>query len=79
MKQADGIAAAANAGDTGVGQATLGGEDLLACLDADDALKIAHQHGVRVRPDHRADDVVGGFHGGDPVPDGLAGGILQGA
>jgi len=37
----------------------------------------AHHHGVGVRPGSRAQDVVRGFHVGDPVANSLACGILQ--
>ena len=37
----------------------------------------AHHHGVRVRPRGGAEDVVRRLHVGHPVPDGLAGRVLQ--
>ncbi len=47
-------------------------------LLADHGMEIPHQHRVGVRAGHRAEDVVGGLHVGDPVADRLAGGVLEG-
>jgi hypothetical protein len=45
---------------------------------ADDALEVAHQHGIRVRAGRRAEDVEGRFDVGHPVAHGLVQGILEG-
>ena len=74
----DGVAPAANAGDNGIGQGTGQGRDLLPRLPADDGLELPHHGRIRVRSDGGTDEIVGGVHVGDPVPDGLAGGVLQG-
>ena len=62
---------------TPVGQAPLGGLDLLADLVADGALQVAHQRRVGRRADGRADHVVGVPHVGHPVADGGADGLLE--
>ena len=61
----------------GGGQAPLAGEDLLAGLDPDHPLEIAHHHRVGVRAGHRADDVEGVVHVGHPVTHRLVDGILE--
>ena len=78
VEGADGVAAAAHAGDHGVGQAPFGIEDLLPSLASDDGLEVADEHGIRVRADHAANKVVGGFHVGDPVANGLVDSVLEG-
>src|SRR5947209_19883256 len=50
MKEADGVRAAADAGDERVGQASFLFENLRARLAADDALEVAHHARVRVGP-----------------------------
>src|SRR5713101_2222557 len=50
MKQSDRVTAATDAGNEQIGQPLLALKDLAACLDPDDALKIAHHHGVGMRP-----------------------------
>ncbi len=49
-----------------------------ACLVADHPLQVAHELRERMRPDHRADDVVGVGHRGRPVAQGVVHGFLQG-
>ena len=58
VKEADGVRSAADAGDQHVGQASLGGQNLLARLVADDALEVAHDARVGVRPQRRAEQIV---------------------
>ena len=79
VEQADGIGAPAHAGDQGVRQLAGLLEALLARLAADHGLEVAHQHRVRVRPGHGADDVEGIVHVGDPVAHRLVHGVLEGA
>ena len=59
------------------GSAPSARQRLLARLVADHPLKVAHERRIGRRPDHRADDVVGRAHVGDPVPDRRADGLLQ--
>ena len=77
VEQPHRVGAAADAGDDGVGQPADEVEHLLARLDADDALEVADHHRERVRPDDRADDVVGRLDVGDPVAHRLVGGVLE--
>ena len=51
--------------------------DLRARLVADDGLEIAHHHRVRMRAQHRAQQVVRGAHVGGPVAHGLVDRVLQ--
>ena len=78
VEGSDGVAAAADAGHDVVGQLALGIDELGPGLLADDGLEVPHQHGVGVRADGAADEVVGGLHVGDPIADGLVDGVLQG-
>ena len=48
-KDADGVAAAVDAGNDGIGEATGEVLDLVAGFAADDALELAHDLGVGVR------------------------------
>src|SRR5579875_3230792 len=57
VEDADGVAAATDAGDDEIRQATFLRQDLLARLATDDGLEIAHDAWVGVRPDGRADQV----------------------
>ena len=59
MEQADGVGAAADAGDERVGQAAFGLEDLLARLAADHRLEVAHHLRIGMRAGGGADQVVG--------------------
>ena len=54
MKQADGVAASAHAGDQEIGQPFFPLEDLAARFLADDPVKIPHHHGIGMRPEGRA-------------------------
>jgi hypothetical protein len=75
----DGIGAPADARYDGVGQPVLRGEQLLARLAADDRLKFLDDRGVGMRAYAGADQVVRRLNVGDPVADGLARGLLEGA
>ena len=80
VEDADGIAAAADAGDDGIGQApgaVLAVEHLVERLAADDALEVAHHRRVGMRAKRAAEQVVGGAHVGHPIADGLVDGILE--
>ena len=59
MEQADGVGAAADAGDQRVGQATVVAQHLLARLAANDCLEFAHHQRVGMRAGHRTDHVEG--------------------
>ena len=76
-QQPDGVGAAADAGDGHVRQAPLHGEQLRGGLVADDALEVAHQRRVRMRPDRGAEHVVGGGHVRDPVAHRLVDRVLE--
>ena len=52
MEQADGVAAAADAGNQQIGKASLAFENLATCFHADDALKIAHHHRIGMGTEH---------------------------
>ena len=58
MEQADRVRAAADAGDRDVRQAPACIQHLRARLAADDGLQLAHQIGIGMRPDGRAEQVV---------------------
>src|SRR2546425_7706927 len=76
-EHADRVAAPAYARDEVVRELTFGLEDLFARLAAYDGLEVPDHHGVRVRAQDRAEDVVRGADVGRPVPHGLADGVLQ--
>ena len=76
-EHADRIRAAADAGDDHLGEPLLHVEKLLPRLVPDHRLEVAHDLGVRVRADGRADQVVGGLHVRDPVADRLARRLLE--
>ncbi len=77
VKEADGVAAAADAGDQQVGQALFLFQNLPARLDADDAVEIAHHHRVGMRAVSGAEDVMGGADVGHPIAHGLVDRLLQ--
>ena len=77
VEEADGVRAAADAGDQRIGQPALGLQYLPARLDADHRLEVAHHGRIGVRTDDRPDDVVGVFDVGDPVAQRLVGGVLE--
>ena len=57
MEQPDGVAAAADARDEQIRQTAFAFEHLAAGLVADDAVKIAHHHRVRMRAERAAENV----------------------
>ena len=77
MEQADGVGAAADSGDDGVGQPAFLFEDLRARLDADHRLEVAHQFRVGMRPGRGADHVIGVLDIGHPVAQRLVHRVLQ--
>ena len=76
-EHADRVGPAADARHHDVGQLAVQRQVLLARLVADHALQVAHHLGIGVRPDDRADDVVGRAHVGHPVADRLGGRVFQ--
>ena len=58
VEDAHRVAAAADAGDDGVGQRAELLEALRACLAADHRLELAHHQRIRMRSEHRAEQVV---------------------
>jgi hypothetical protein len=67
VEQAHGIGAAAHAGDQRIGQPAELLQRSAARLAADYGVEIAHQHRIRVRAGHGADDVEGVVDIGHPV------------
>ena len=76
-QQADGVRAAADAGDGDVRQPALDRAHLLGRLVADDALQVADDGREGMRADGRAEDVVRAGDVGDPVAHRLVDGVLQ--
>src|SRR5215831_5434061 len=58
MEGTDGVGSAADAGDEGIRQPPGSGEYLRACLPSDDRLELAYQVWVRMRADHRAEQII---------------------
>ena len=77
MEDADGVAAAADAGGDRIGQAAELFEHLRARLAADDGVEVAHHARIRVGAGHGADDVEGVGHIGHPVAHGLVERVLE--
>ena len=77
MEHADGIGAAADAGDHQIGQPAFALQHLGAGLVADHGLKIAHHRGIGMRARRRADDVERVVDIGDPVAQRLVHRVLQ--
>ena len=77
MEQADGVGAAADAGDQRVRQPALRRQDLLARLGADHRLEVADHRRIGMRPGDGADQVVGVVDVGDPVAQRLVHRVLQ--
>ena len=67
IEDADGVRAAADAGQDEVGQTALDGFQLGRRLVAEDALEVAHDGRIGVRSHRRAEDVVGRLDVGHPV------------
>ena len=77
VEEADGVGAAADAGDGRVGQPSGALQDLPAGLDADDPVEVADHGREGVRPGDRAEQVVRAVDVGDPVAERLVDGVLQ--
>ena len=71
------VGAAAHAGDHGVGQLALGGQDLRTRLLRDDRLEVADDGGEGVRAHRGADQVVGVVDAGGPLAEGLGDCVLE--
>ena len=78
IKKADGVRAAADAGDQQIGQALFLLQNLPARFVADDALEIAHHHRIRMRAVSGAENVMRGADVGDPIAHRFVDGFLQG-
>ena len=76
-EQADGVRAAADAGEREVRQPALDGAQLGRRLVADPALEVAHDRGVRVRAHRRPEHVVRGLDVGHPVAHRLVDRVLE--
>ncbi len=79
VEQADGVGAPAHAGHQQVGQAADLGQHLSAGLSPDDGLQIAHDHGIGMRPQRRAQQIVAVAQGSGPIAQGGVDSVLQGA
>ena len=77
MEQADGVGAAADAGEQRIRQPALGLLHLRPDLLADDALEVPHHGGIGMRTGRRADAIEGVGDIGDPVAQRLIHGVLQ--
>jgi len=77
IEQTHRVAAAAHAGNHGVGLAARLLGHLPQAFVADDALEVAHHHRIRVRAGHGADDVEGVFDVGHPVAQRFVERVLQ--
>ena len=77
VEDAHRVAAAADAGDDRVRQLAGQLEDLRARLPSDHRLEFADHQRIRMRPQHRAEQIVGVGDVGDPVAHRLVDGVLQ--
>ena len=77
MEQADGIAAAADAGGDRIRQAAVVGQHLRARLAPDHGVEVAHHARIRIGAGDGADDVEGVVHVGDPVAHRFVQRVLQ--
>ncbi len=77
-EEADGVAAAADAGDQHVRQATGRAQHLFPRLASDDRLELRHHVRVGVGAGRRAEHVEGRLHVRDPVAQCLVQGVAQG-
>ena len=77
VEDAHRVAAAADARDHGIRQASGQLEDLRPRLAADDRLELADHQRVRMRPEHRAEEVVRVADVRDPVAHRFVDGVLQ--
>lgn len=77
IEHASGIAAPSDTRDDGIGKPTETRLALLSAFGADDALEVADHHREGVRPDHRADDVMGVFDARHPIAHGFVDGVAE--
>ena len=77
MKEPNGVGAAADTGHQGVRQLAVLSQTLRPRFTANDALKVAHEHGVRMRAGDRANNVKGIVDIRDPVAHGFIHGVFQ--
>src|SRR5262245_36372314 len=77
IENAHGVAPAANTCDDCRGQCAGLLEDLCAGFAADYRLEFANHEGIRMRPEHRSEQVIGVFDVGDPITHCLVDGVLQ--
>ena len=78
MEQPDGVGTATDAGDKQIGKTLFAFHDLGTGFDSDDAMKVAHHHGVGMRAQGTAKNVMSVAHVGDPVAKRFVNGFLQG-
>ncbi len=76
IEKADGVGAAANAGEKMCWQAFFGGQDLLASFAADDGLKIADHRWIRMGAEDGTEQIMRGAHVCDPVAHSFVDGVF---
>src|ERR1700730_11707302 len=62
-----------------IGEASFGTENLFASFFADNLLEIAHDLGIRMGAEDRAEEIVRRSHIGHPIAHGLVDGVFQGS
>ena len=77
IEQADRVAPAAHTGEQVIRQAAGRLQDLPARFLADHAVELAHHHGIRMRPEHRPQQVVSVMDVRHPVAHGFVDGVFQ--
>src|SRR5690349_4223963 len=77
VKNADRIAAAANARYDSIRQPTFFGHDLFAHLITDNPLKISDHHRIRMRASSRSEEEERIFNVSDPITKRFVSGVLQ--
>src|SRR5207248_1478138 len=77
VEQPDGVAAAAHAGDDDVRQPAEYAPGLSPRLFSDHGVEVAHHHGIGMRAERRAEQIVRGADVGDPVAQRLVHRVLQ--
>ncbi len=77
IKKADGVAAAAHAGEKRVRQPSNFRPHLAASFLPDYPLKLAHHERIRMRPQHRAQQVMRVLHVRHPIAHGLVNSIFE--
>ena len=77
VEDAHGVAAAAHARHNCVRKSTDRLETLRSGLPADDGLELANHERIRMRSEHRSEQIVTVRYRADPVPHGFVDGVLQ--